>query len=77
MRIRIMIDGKEWQPSEKPVIAVAVDMWYDRHRREWVLYPIDDEGNQLAEALYGFSKAEAKALKQQLEAEWIGKEVER
>ena len=77
MTIRIMIDGQEWQPTEKMVKAVAVDMWYDRHRREWVLYPIDDEGNQLAEAQYGFSKAEAKALKQELEAEWIGKEVAR
>ena len=51
--------------------AVAVDMWYDRHRREWVLYPVDSEGNQLVEARYGFSKAEAIEIKNDLEQEYL------
>lgn len=49
--------------------AVKIEMWYDRHRREWVLYPVDEEGNQLTEARYGFSKAEAKGIKADLEKE--------
>lgn len=50
--------------------VVAIEMWYDRHRREWVLYPVDYEGNQLAPAVYGFGKADALDTKKSLEAEY-------
>ena len=64
--IRIRIPG--WDgPTERKAVGVA--MWYDRHRREWVLYPVDEEGNQLAEARYGFSKAEAMSIKADIEIE--------
>ena len=59
-----------YDPEYKEPKAVSIDMWYDRHRREWVLYPVDEEGNQLAEASYGFSKAEAKQIRKDLEAEY-------
>ena len=45
-------------------------MWFDRSRREWVLYPVDADGNQLAEAVYDFRKAEALETKKILEAEY-------
>ena len=50
--------------------AVAIEMWYDRSRREWVLYPVDADGNQIAEATYEFSKKDAMNSKKQLEAEY-------
>ena len=50
--------------------AVAIEMWFDRSRREWVLYPVDADGNQLAEAVYDFRKAEALETKKILEAEY-------
>ena len=53
--------------------AVAVDMWYDRHYRHWVLYPVSKEGYQLAEATYAFGKAEAKETRRDMERELIGK----
>ena len=65
----IKINGVEYIPEEEKE-AVAVDMWYDRSRREWVLYPIDKEGNQLAEAKYGFGKKEAMLIKKDLEEEY-------
>lgn len=64
----IKIIGWDAEPKERKV--EAIEMWYDRHRREWVLYPVDGEGNQMAEATYGFSKAEAKAIKKDLEKEY-------
>lgn len=60
-------DGIE--PERKPH---HIEMWYDRHRREYVLYPVDEEGNQLVEARYAFSKQEAKELKKDLETEYLG-----
>ena len=47
-----------------------IDMWYDRSRKNWVIYPVDDEGNQLTEAVYGFSRSEAKKIKKDLELEY-------
>ena len=49
--------------------AVRAEMWYDRHRREWVIYPVDEEGNQLEAARYGFSKREAQEIKDEIEAD--------
>lgn len=70
-KIRIMVDGIAYNPDEdKEDKAVAIEMWYDRHRRNWVLYPVNEEGYQMAEAVYGFGKAEAKALKKDLEEEY-------
>ena len=66
----LKIDGIEYVPEDKEIKAVAIEKWYDRSRREWVLYPIDEEGNQLVEARYGFSKAEANKIKKELEAEY-------
>ena len=53
--------------------AVAVEMWYDRHYRHWVLYPVSKEGYQLDEARYAFSKAEATETRRDMESELIGK----
>lgn len=66
-RIRILVNGKEYEPRTEEKVPVAVECWYDRHRREWVIYPIDDEGNQLEEARYGFGKKEALEIKADLE----------
>lgn len=69
--MKIYVDGVEYIPTAEEATATAVTMWYDRHRREWVIYPVDAEGNQLAEAVYGFSKQEACLIKKDLEAEWL------
>ena len=63
--IRIKLTGLEMhEDNHEPVKA---EMWYDRHNRNWVIYPVDAEGNQLAEARYGFGKKEAKAIKDESE----------
>ena len=49
--------------------AATVEMWYDRHRREWVVYPVDANGYQVAPARYAFSKSEAKDIKAEIENE--------
>lgn len=64
----IKIIGWDEEVVEKK--AVSVDMWYDRSRREWVIYPVDDEGNQIAGARYGFNKNEAQAIKKDIEEEY-------
>ena len=71
MTLKIKIDGVacEYIPEGKKA-AVKIEMWYDRSRREWVLYPVDEEGNQLVEARHGFGKAEALSIKKDLEKEY-------
>lgn len=59
------IVGYEPQESEEAK-AVAVEMWYDRHFRHWVIYPVDAEGNQLEEARYGFGKKEAEQIRRDI-----------
>lgn len=59
-----------WAEDREEPKAVAIAMWYDRSRREWVLYPVDADGNQLSEAVYDFRKAEALETKRLLEAEY-------
>ena len=70
MTIRLFVDDIEYIPQEEKAAAVKIEMWYDRSRRNWVLYPVDEEGNQLAEAMYGFGKAEAMEIKKELELEY-------
>ena len=59
-----------WAEDREEPKAAAIEMWYDRSRREWVLYPVDADGNQIAEATYEFSKKDALNSKKQLEAEY-------
>lgn len=65
----IKVDGIEYTPDEHEAKADHIEMWYDRHFRHWVLYPVDAEGNQLTEARYGFGKAEAARIRQDMENE--------
>ena len=51
--------------------AVAIEKWYDRHQRLWVLYPVDAEGNQLEQATYCYGKSEANAIQKELEDKYI------
>lgn len=60
MTIKLIIDENEYEPTENERKAASVEMWYDRHRREWVIYPVDANGYQVAPARYAFSKSEAK-----------------
>ena len=66
MIIKIVGNKPEHVEDHAPV---GVSMWYDRHYRHWVLYPIDTEGNQLREASYAFGKAEALNVKKDIEEE--------
>ena len=63
--IRIKITDMEMHETDHE--PVAVEMFYDPHYRHWVIYPVDAEWNQLAEARYGFGKAEAKSIKAEIE----------
>lgn len=66
----IDLTGNRVEFEEEEHKAVAIEMWYDRHYRHWVLYPVDEEGNQLHEARYGFGKKEALKFKRDLEEEY-------
>lgn len=60
MKLVIHDDTETKEGLYEPVDA---EMWYDRHYRHWVIYPIDCYGNQTREAVYGFSRREAKEIK--------------
>lgn len=64
----IRINGRVYEPEAEPV-AVDVSRWYDRHRREWVIYPVDADGNQIGAAQYGFSRAEAIEIEEDIRRE--------
>lgn len=63
--IKIKLEGYGFHEADHT--PVGADMFYDPHYRHWVIYPVDAAGNQLAEARYGFGKAEAKAIKAEIE----------
>lgn len=67
MKVEIKIKG--WDGIVPEHKAARVEMWYDRHYRHWVIYPVDAEGNQWWEAQYGFGKAEALRIKRDIERE--------
>ena len=59
-----LTDMEMHEDDHEPVGAY---MFYDPHFRHWVIYPVDAEGNQLAEARYGFGKKEANEIKADIE----------
>ena len=61
----------EWEPTEPDTKAVKIECWWDRFRRNWVLYPVNAAGDQLEEARYAFNRAEAQDLKKRMEQEYI------
>ena len=63
----IKLGNFEGPMDEEP--AVSIEMWYDRHRKEWVIYPVDANGNQLAPARFGFGKREALSIRADIAAE--------
>lgn len=65
--VRLVLGSMEFHENAE---AVKIEMWYDRSRRNWVLYPVDAEGNQLEEARYGFGKTEALKIKRDMEEEY-------
>lgn len=50
-----------------------VEMWYNRNCRSWVVYKVDDNGNQVDDAYYTGVKSDALHTKRAMEAE-IAKE---
>lgn len=63
----IKINGLDYIKVEEGLYdPVDVDMWYDRHYKHWVIYPIDRYGNQTHEARYGFGKREAEEIKREI-----------
>lgn len=70
MEFKLIIDGVEWEPTMNEAKAVKIEAWYDRHIKLWTLYPIDEEGNQLAGASYAGNRAEMEYMKRELEVEY-------
>jgi hypothetical protein len=70
IRIKVKNPDGTWSDVEPTFFearkAVDVKCWYDRHRRNWVIYPVDAEGNQLKEASYGFCKKEAMEIRNEM-----------
>lgn len=72
MKHRIVI-GEGTQ--EAPRKAVKIEMWYDRSRKEWVLYPVDENGYQIDAAQYeGRGKKYAQALREEMALEYLKEE---
>lgn len=68
--IRIIVDGVEWNGETAEGTAQAIEMWWDKHRRHWELWPVDENGYQLAETTYAFNRAEALKVKKELAEEY-------
>lgn len=66
----MIINGIDYTPNYEEPKAVSIEMWYDKHYRHWVIYPIDEFGNQIGEAQYGFGKQDAKRIKDELADEY-------
>lgn len=56
--------------TEYDETIVKVDTWYDRHQRIWVTQLKNKDGYQIGNAIYSFSKAEAKETTKDLMNEY-------
>jgi hypothetical protein len=58
------------EPKEPPPgPAAAVERWYSRPERSWVVRMVDALGNQIGEATYVHGKAEALAEERRMKGE--------
>ncbi|MDF2588193.1 MAG: hypothetical protein K0S41_2034 [Anaerocolumna sp.] len=66
------IEIKNQQPlPDSQFVPHHVDIWYDRHSRNWVVQLMDKYGNQITSgANYVYSKPEALNIKKQYEKEY-------
>ena len=62
--------GGSWTVEENA--PVAVKTWYDRSRRNYEIWLVDVDGNQVGETKYGFSKEEKNLIVKELESELEG-----
>ena len=70
--MKIIVDGEEWDGTSSVVgPTVAIDMWYDRHERLWTLYGVDSNGYITTNTEYARTRAEAKQVKSEMEAEFL------
>ncbi len=40
-----------------------IEIWYNRSAKSWVVQMLDDEGNQIGDAVYVYTKREAEIAK--------------
>jgi len=59
-----------YEQSDNESIVTSIDMWYDRHSRNWVIQRKDNEGNQIGTADYVYTKLEAQTIKEQYQSEY-------
>lgn len=50
--------------------VASVDAWYDKHTRLWIIQLLNKDGFQIGDAQIVYGKAEAKAVKAELEKEY-------
>lgn len=58
--MRILSDGKPVVFEPLDDTPHHVERWYDRHTRSWVVQLMTKGGDQIGDAVYVHSKAEAK-----------------
>lgn len=49
--------GIDYDNSEQR--PVKVERWYDRRSRNWIVQLLDEDGNQIGDAYYCYTKKEA------------------
>jgi len=54
-----MIDSIDSEIEFHNAKPFSIDMWYNRRERSWVVQVKDEEGNQIGNAKYVYSKPEA------------------
>ena len=50
--------------------VAAIDAWYDRHTRLWVVQKLNKDGFQIGDAEIVYGKAMAMKVKEELKAEY-------
>lgn len=50
---------KNYEQSDSKPIITSIDMWYDRHSKNWVIQRKDINGYQVYSADYVYTKSEA------------------
>lgn len=65
-----MIIKSKKEEVENQFIPHHINMWYDRHSRNWIVQLMDIYENQIGDAIYSYSKEEAIQNKEDLQEQY-------
>lgn len=68
--MKFKVKGFDPEADKFDESVVKIDVWYDRHTRNWVVMKMNKNGDQIGGADFPYTKKEALELKDEYEKEY-------